>query len=307
MGRSSQIVRGISRTGPCSIATSTHPAQQPALDRQIPSIAETTEALRLLRERYRATSANTVAALRRLAAQLVLTVSAPEVIDALRRELHRVRGSAGSYGFPEASRLAGVLEERAIAWATDATLDRDRRASMIEHFASVLEAQVGATAEEPGSAPPNDAPPAPPAVAPRAEPGAPGEGHGVPDVVLVEDDPALVEMLRYALDVGGFSFRCFTTGPDALGALLALDTRGGRPVILLDIDLPGLDGFSLHERLRVERPGAYTTVFLTARGGEAEQLRAYRAGAMDYLPKPVNLRILMAKIPSWLERSKRGT
>jgi DNA-binding response OmpR family regulator len=76
------------------------------------------------------------------------------------------------------------------------------------------------------------------------------------------------------------------------------------PLILLDVDLPGLDGFSLHERLRVERPGLFSTVFLTARGGEAEQLRAYRAGAIDYIAKPVNLRILMAKIPSWLERCR---
>jgi DNA-binding response OmpR family regulator len=79
------------------------------------------------------------------------------------------------------------------------------------------------------------------------------------------------------------------------------------PIILLDVELPGLDGFTLHERLRVERPGVFATVFLTARAGEAEQLRAYRAGAIDYVPKPVNLRILMAKIPSWLERCRRGS
>jgi DNA-binding response OmpR family regulator len=78
------------------------------------------------------------------------------------------------------------------------------------------------------------------------------------------------------------------------------------PLVLLDVDLPGLDGFSLHERLRVERPGVFTTIFLTARAGEAEQLRAYRAGAIDYVAKPVNLRILMAKLPSWLDRCRSG-
>jgi DNA-binding response OmpR family regulator len=98
----------------------------------------------------------------------------------------------------------------------------------------------------------------------------------------------------------------YATGPDALDGLLSLSVGARVPIILLDVDLPGLDGFSLHERLRVERPGAFATVFLTARGGEAEQLRAYRAGAIDYVPKPVNLRILMAKIPSWLERCRRG-
>jgi CheY-like chemotaxis protein/HPt (histidine-containing phosphotransfer) domain-containing protein len=283
------------------------PRGNASLDRRIPSNAETTEALRVLRERYRATSANTVAALRRLAAQLATNPTAPEVLETLRRELHRVHGAAASYGFPEASQLAADLEERAIRWATDPALDRERRASMTEDFANALDAHLGSPAE------PSPVPLVPPLpnAAPRI-PAAPGafsseaSEPGAPDIIVVEDDPALVDMLRYALDSGGFSFRHYATGPEALEALLALDTGGRRPIILLDVDLPGLDGFSLYERLRVERPGAYATVFLTGRSGEAEQLRAYRAGAMDYIPKPVNLRILMAKIPSWLDRSRRA-
>ena len=244
-----------------------------------------------------------MAAFRRLAAQLASAPSAPEVVEALRRELHRVRGTAGTYGFGEASRLAGAFEERAIRWTADPTLDRDRRAAMAEHFASALEARLGAA-------------PAPVEVAP---PAAPGEDLGArtqlervpgaaapPDLIIVEDDPALVDMLRYALESAGFSFLHYATGPEALDALLVLDTAGARPVILLDIDLPGLDGLSLHERLRVERPDAFATVFFTGRSGEAEQLRAYRAGAMDYVAKPVNLRILMAKIPTWLDRTRRA-
>jgi DNA-binding response OmpR family regulator len=127
-----------------------------------------------------------------------------------------------------------------------------------------------------------------------------------PELIVVEDDSSFVEMLRYALESAGFTFLHYATGPQALEGLLALNVGHRLPLILLDVDLPGIDGFSLHERLRVERPGVYSTVFLTARGGEAEQLRAYRAGAIDYIAKPVNLRILMAKIPSWLERSRRG-
>jgi DNA-binding response OmpR family regulator len=126
-------------------------------------------------------------------------------------------------------------------------------------------------------------------------------------VIVVEDDPALAEMLRYALGATGFAFRHYTNGPDALDALLSLDTGGRRPVVLLDVDLPGLDGFSLYERLRVARPDAFAVVFFTVHGAEAEQLRAYRAGAIDYLPKPVNVRILMAKLPSWLDRAGRAS
>lgn len=266
---------------------------------------ETAEALRILRERYRTTIRNTVAAFRRLSAQLAVIAGAPEVVDALRRELHRVHGSAGSFGFPEASQLAAELEEIAIRWVEDPQLDVDRRAAMTAEFANALEACVlgaeGAASSsvvvslrdsaEPRSGENNSKTPAP-----GKEP--------CPELVIVEDDTSFVEMLRYALESSGFSFTHYVSGPEALAGLLAMRVGQRMPLVLLDVDLPGLDGFSLHERLRVERPGLFTTVFLTARAGEAEQLRAYRSGAIDYIAKPVNLRILMAKIPSWLERCR---
>ena len=122
-----------------------------------------------------------------------------------------------------------------------------------------------------------------------------------PDVIVVEDDPALADMLRYALDSYGYSQRVFHTGPEALEALLSMRPRHGRrPLVLLDIDLPGLDGHSLHERLRLERPGVFAVVFSTGHAGEGDQLRALKAGALDYLVKPVSVRVLMVKIPLWL-------
>jgi CheY-like chemotaxis protein/HPt (histidine-containing phosphotransfer) domain-containing protein len=269
------------------------------VDRRIPSNADTNEALRVLRERYRATIANTVAALRQIAGQLAAAPSAPEVVDALRRELHRVHGTAGSYGFADASRLAADLEQAAVRWAIDPAMDIDRRSSMTAEFADALELCVEGTAS-------THAAPGPTAVGAREAADASDAGRHT-ELIIVEDDPALVEMLSYAFTTAGLSFRHFATGPEALEGLLALDIGSRRPVILLDVDLPGLDGFSLHERLRLERPGAFTTVFLTARAGEAEQLRAYRAGAIDYVPKPVNLRILLAKLPSWLDLPRRAT
>ena len=277
-----------------------------AVHKGSPSNAQTNEALRVLRERYRVTIANTVAAFRRLSAQLAVIASAPEVVEALRRELHRVHGAAGSFGYPEASRLAAELEDAAIRWMADPSLDSDRRAAMIADFANELEACVlgegnaasqtpivplGETSSEPSSG---------------SETAKCDRAESCPELIIVEDDTSFVEMLRYALESAGFTFLHYATGPQALEGLLALNVGRRAPLVLLDVDLPGLDGFSLHEKLRVERPGAYSTVFLTARGGEAEQLRAYRAGAIDYLAKPVNLRILMAKIPTWLERSRRA-
>jgi len=271
------------------------------LDSRTPSNAQTAEALRVLRERYRATIANTVAALRRLSAQLAVIASAPEVVEALRRELHRVHGSAGSFGFPEASKLAADLEEAAIRWVTDPTLDVDRRAAMTADFANALEQCVLGANYTPSRGALQLETTREGAESSRSE-----RIETCPDLIIVEDDTTFVEMLRYALESSGFTFLHYATGPEALDGLLSLSVAHRVPIILLDVDLPGLDGFTLHERLRVERPGVFATVFLTARGGEAEQLRAYRAGAIDYVPKPVNLRILMAKIPSWLERCRRG-
>jgi len=73
-------------------------------------------------------------------------------------------------------------------------------------------------------------PPPDPVCAPGTPPASP---HAVPDVVLVEDDPALLEMLRYALANRGYSTLSFSNGLDALRALRELDTAGCRPVVLL--------------------------------------------------------------------------
>src|ERR687895_550759 len=105
-------------------------------------VKDVNEALRVLRERYRASVANTVAGFRYLAAQLTVKPESAEVLESLRRELHRVHGTAGSFGFPDASRLAGVLEARAVRWAADPTFDRGTRGAIIAHFASALEAHV---------------------------------------------------------------------------------------------------------------------------------------------------------------------
>lgn len=124
-----------------------------------------------------------------------------------------------------------------------------------------------------------------------------------PDVIIVEDDTALSDMLQYALRSAGYTYRAFADGREAHEVLLAMRTGTRRPVILLDVDLPGMDGHSLHERLREERPGAYVVVFVSVHSGEGDQVRALNAGAWDYLAKPLNVRVLMAKLPIWITRA----
>ena len=125
-----------------------------------------------------------------------------------------------------------------------------------------------------------------------------------PDVIIVEDDLALSDLVSFALTARGLTHQVFRTGPEALAGLRILRVHGRRPVVLMDVDLPGLDGFSLFERLRVERPGVFQVVFLSVHASEGDQLRALRAGALDYLAKPVSLRVLMAKIAVWRDQGR---
>jgi CheY-like chemotaxis protein/HPt (histidine-containing phosphotransfer) domain-containing protein len=260
------------------------------------------EAMRALRERFRASGARTVESFRSLATQLSVTPTNAEVVDAVRRELHRVHGTAGSYGYHEASRLAGKLEARAMRWAADGLVDHDQRGAMIEQFASVLELEFGVMSQTP-VVPQAVIAEAIDIVLPRSSASG-GDAPDAPDVVLVEDDSALADMVVYALRAAGYHVEAYTNGPEALTRLKALrPARGRRPLVLLDVDLPGLDGHSLHEQLRLERPGVFSVVFQTVHAGEVEQIRALHGGAVDYVIKPINLRVLLAKMPLWLRQT----
>ena len=98
------------------------------------------EMLRSLHERYRASTAQIVEIFRAHALRMVAGPTDPTVIDSLRRELHRLHGTAGSYGFHEASQLAGALESRVIDWSIDDTLEAADRAAVVARFARSLEA-----------------------------------------------------------------------------------------------------------------------------------------------------------------------
>jgi two-component system phosphate regulon response regulator PhoB len=124
----------------------------------------------------------------------------------------------------------------------------------------------------------------------------------VPEVVVVEDDLALAELLEYGLRSRGYRFASYRNGRDALDDLLALDLGDAHPLLLLDVDLPALDGYSIFERLQRERPGVYRVVFTTVHGDEGEQLRGLEAGALDYLVKPISLRVALEKIRRWVGR-----
>ncbi len=115
-------------------------------------------------------------------------------------------------------------------------------------------------------------------------------------VFVVEDDKNLREMLVYALSNAGYDVEAFYNGCDALAALKAVNVCGQRPIVLLDVDLPGMDGFSILDELEAERPGVFTTVLVTARGSEKDQLRGLRSQAADYIVKPVRIPLLLSRL-----------
>lgn len=124
------------------------------------------------------------------------------------------------------------------------------------------------------------------------------------EVIVVEDDRALADMIAYALESTGRSVTVYYDGVTALREMVALPDVDVRRVVLLSVDLAGIDGHTLHERLQALRPGTFLVAFLSTRGNENDQIRALRAGAVDYIVKPVSIHLLMEKIGVWLGLSR---
>jgi DNA-binding response OmpR family regulator len=130
----------------------------------------------------------------------------------------------------------------------------------------------------------------------RVTRGSTNHGPSAVPVFVVEDDKNLREMLVYALTNAGYHVESFCNGCDALAALKAVNVLGQRPIVLLDVDLPGLDGFNILDAVESERPGVFTTILLTTHGSEKDQLRGLRSRATDYFVKPVCIPSLLTRL-----------
>lgn len=120
------------------------------------------------------------------------------------------------------------------------------------------------------------------------------------EVIIVDEDVALADMIAYALESTGRLVTVYYDGAEALRELVAISGDDIRRVLLLSIDLVGIDGHSLHERLQALRPHAFLVAFMSSRASDADQIRALRAGAVDYLVKPVSIHVLVEKVGVWL-------
>jgi DNA-binding response OmpR family regulator len=118
-------------------------------------------------------------------------------------------------------------------------------------------------------------------------------------ILVVEDEKHLAAGLRYNLKAEGYDVETVGTAEEAL-ALLD-DGRRVFDILVLDVMLPGMDGFSLASRLRAQ--GQFVPILmLTARGQAQDVLRGFEAGADDYLPKPFDLAVLLARLNALLRR-----
>ena len=121
-----------------------------------------------------------------------------------------------------------------------------------------------------------------------------------PTVLLVEDESAITDALKYAFELEGFAFESASTGRAGLDAARRLQPA----VVVLDVMLPGMSGLDVCRQLRSESD--VPIIMLTARGAEADKVAGLELGADDYLTKPFSIRELVARVRAQVRRSARG-
>ena len=119
------------------------------------------------------------------------------------------------------------------------------------------------------------------------------------DILLVEDEEHLARGLKFNLEAEGYQTQVAGDGESALDLLL--NQRREFDLLVLDVMLPGKDGFTVATELR-KANDYIPLLMLTARGRPEDVLKGFASGADDYLPKPFDLAILLARIRSLLRR-----
>ncbi|MFJ8750129.1 response regulator transcription factor [Streptomyces sp. NPDC102441] len=129
-----------------------------------------------------------------------------------------------------------------------------------------------------------------------------GRGDGVSHgrVLVVDDDPTVAEVAAGYLERAGYDVERADDGPAALERFAAL-----RPdLVVLDLMLPGMDGFEVCRRMRAQGP--VPVIMLTARGDEEDRILGLETGADDYVTKPFSPRELVLRVDSVLRRGRRA-
>jgi len=123
----------------------------------------------------------------------------------------------------------------------------------------------------------------------------------MPSVLIVDDDRALRKLLRAYLEQESISVVEAENGEEALAAI----AHAPPSLVLLDVRLPGIDGFEVLQRLDA-RGASVPVIMVTSLEDELDQLVGYRMGAVDYVVKPVSPKVLAAKVKSFTSRLPAG-
>lgn len=122
----------------------------------------------------------------------------------------------------------------------------------------------------------------------------------MPRILLVDDDDALVDVLKLSFEDAGHEALSAPNGAAALARVRA----GGIDAVVSDVNMPILDGFALCRTLRAEG-NPIPIVLLTSRDGEIDEALGLELGADDYVSKPFSTRVLLARVASLLRREQR--
>ena len=121
------------------------------------------------------------------------------------------------------------------------------------------------------------------------------------NILLVDDDPDVIEIIKYNLDQEGYNVKTASDGNDALKKA---DKRIPH-LIIMDVMMPNMDGIETCEHLRKDARFNDTIImFLTARGEDYSYVAAFDAGADDYVTKPIKPKIIVSKVKALLRRLK---
>lgn len=122
-------------------------------------------------------------------------------------------------------------------------------------------------------------------------------------ILIVDDEPRILRALRDLLTAKGFYVMTAENGREALE--LHNRCRDQIDLLLLDVMMPEIDGFSVLQGIR-RLDADLPVILLTARGEEYDQLQGFQSGADDYIPKPFSTNLLLARIEAVLRRSGRA-
>ncbi len=270
-----------------------------------------------MREGYLQGARDQLGGIAELAERLVAAGDDVDAVAQLRREAHKIRGSAGSFGFAQASAVAAELEEAAKQWLAhpgDGASTRGAAArAFVRRLAAALFTKQAESAPRLAPVPTPASPPPPRPATPRPAP-APAASRAdaprvpaadttrVPDVIVVEDHAAVAERLTFGIEATGYRCALYRTEVEALDHLRSMDTRGKAPLLLLDVDGPAIDGYAILETLQKECPGKFRVVLTTEDGDKRKQQRGREAGALDYLVMGTSLWAALESIRRWVGR-----